>query len=132
MRKIIAVFLLVLFSQAFAVSPDARLDPDLKAIFNQLVLPAESKKLIGKKFSVVLSLKLATKRHLIFHDAYIKVSKDEKYQIAKWLFDPAVVSRVEGKNGIDCSVEFIVKEVRTEGVYRKMPHIVVEVVKINI
>ena len=131
MKKLITIFFIILISPVFAVSPDSKLDPDLLAIFNQLTSTDESKELIGKKFSMVLSLKYATKKHLVFHDAYIRVSKGEKYQIARWLFDPTIISSVVGKNGIECTVEFIIKEVKTKNVYKKMPHIIVEIIKLN-
>ena len=130
-RKGVAIALLLFCTLAFGISPDDELDSVLLHIYDQMVSPSESSKLVAETYTATLSLKHASDKYLIFFDAYIRVNDSEKYQIAKWLFDPSVVASVVGKEGIECTVRFVVKEVRTENVYSKMPHIVAEILSID-
>ncbi len=130
--KIYVILAFVISSNfAFAISSDGEMNSELVTIYNFLVSQESSSQLLGKKYTLKLSLKFASEKHLIFNDAYIRVDDKTKYQIAKWQFEEIIVSSIKGKRDIICDVAFIIKDVENKGLYSEMPHIVVEVLNIN-
>ncbi|MFT5104275.1 MAG: hypothetical protein ACI86C_001939 [Candidatus Latescibacterota bacterium] len=130
--KIFTILALILLSDmALAISPDSEMNDELISIYNVLVSKSDGSELLGKKYSINLSLKHASEKHLIFSDAYIKIDEDTRYQIAKWQFEEHIVNSIKGKYGIPCNVTFVIKSVENLGVYSSMPHIVVEVLSVN-
>lgn len=131
MKLILTVILVLCSNVSLALSPDSEINDELAAIYNQLVSSNPDAELVGRTYNLTLSLKHASKTHLIFNDAYISIDEKTRYQLAKWQFDEQLVRSVIGKRDISCKVIFVIRRVETRGVYSKMPHIVAEVLSVN-
>ena len=122
--------LLLISLPAYPIGPDKELNPAFDEIYQSLVSPEDSSELIGQNYTLELSLKFASEKHLLFHDAYMRTSDVERYQIAKWQFVPETAQSVVGQRDIKCSVTFNIKQVQKTGAYAAMPHIVVDITHI--
>ena len=100
-------------------------------VYITLTASGDSKELIRQEHTITLSLKFASDKYLIFHDAYVKFREGEKYQIAKWKFSPEVTKNITNKSDIPCEVTFIIDEVKKTGADKAMPHIVANVTKVS-
>lgn len=112
---------------AGAVEPDKDFNPALQEIYDSLTSPGDSSDLVGKEFTVELTVKYASRDHLVFHDAYLRADADTKYQIAKWELSPSVVDGIAGNRGAKCRVSFVIRDVRKTGVYEDMPHVIARI-----
>lgn len=130
MRYLLAVLFLLPVSVK-AVLLDENTSPDLKEIYEVLIQGENVSTILNKEFSIALTLKHASERHLIFSDAYLKINEKEKYQIAKWIFSPEQTNKIIGKSGIKCEIKFRVTEVKQTGVYKNMPHVIAKIIEIK-
>jgi hypothetical protein len=75
------LFLIAPLTQADQVADLSLLNPKLSQLYSTML---DGDDLIGKEVSVDLKLKYASTNHLLFHDAYIRVSADTKYSFLKF------------------------------------------------
>ncbi len=128
--KYVCILLFVIPGVTYAISPDENMNSELMPIYEALV-GSENERIINKEFTVTLVLKHASDRHIIFSDAYVKVSENEKYQIAKWEFSPEITKKISGKSGIKCKVTFVVSKINVGVPYKNIPHIVAKIMGIQ-
>lgn len=112
---------------AGAVEPDKDFNPALREIYDSLTSRGDSNELIGRELTAELIVKYATRDHLVFQDAYLRLDKDTKYQIARWEFSPAVVEGIAGSRGAKVRVSFVIRDVRKTGAYEEMPHVIARI-----
>jgi len=130
MKKILTLLLVILSANVLAISPDKNMNVELNGIYDSLTSKSDSTDLLNKEFKINLSLKFASEKYLIFHDAYIKTNDKEKYQIAKWQFQKETIKEIIGKDNIKCHVSFKIIKIQKNGPYETMPHIVVQITNI--
>ncbi len=132
MKRLIITILLYAFSiNALPITPSEDFNIELMEIYNSLIGDDESQELIGKEYTVSLSIRFASKKYLLFNDTYIRTSDTESYQIAKWEFSPSVVKNIIGKSNIKYNVTFKILNARKSQPYKGMPHIIAEILKIS-
>ncbi|MEM1221331.1 MAG: hypothetical protein AAGH40_01100 [Verrucomicrobiota bacterium] len=130
MKSTICIFLLGATSLLAAI-PTENLNPALLEIFE--AIQSADKGVEGKEYTINLTLKVGTEKFLIFSDAYLLNEKGgSKYQIGKWIFRPEQTEVLKGKNGSLCKVRFKIEELRTESPYSQMPHVVAEIISIEV
>ncbi len=127
----IAILFYIYSSNAFSLEPREDFNIELMGLYNSLISDGDSQELIGKEFTVLLSVRLANEKHLIFSDTYIRTSDTESYQIAKWEFSPATIKDMIGKSNVKFNVTFKVFNVRKSQPYKGTPHIIAKVLKIS-
>jgi len=125
MRK--AVISCFIFWASFlgAAVPAENLHKDLVVLFEKML--AQNEDLVGKEYTMDLTLKFGSDRFLIFSDAYIQADEETRYQIAKWKFTPDQTQGLEGKRGIPYRVTFTIEETFLEAPYTDMPHFVAKI-----
>ena len=131
MKAIVKWVVLMFWLNGSAVSLAEEMDPKLSEIYTLLISAGDSKKLIDQEHTVELSLKFASEKYLIFHDAYVRLNELERYQIAKWEFSPEVTRGIADKAGVACEVTFMIREVKKTGADKNMPHVVAAVSKVS-
>jgi hypothetical protein len=118
-------------SNVFALEPREGFNEALMEIYNSLISNGNSQELIGKEYTVLMSVKLASEKHLIFNDTYIRTSDNESYQVAKWEFSPATINNMIGKSNTKFNITFRILNIRKDIPYKDMPHIIATVLKIS-
>ena len=125
MRKAVISYYVLWASFLGAAVPAENLHKDLGILFEKLL--AQNEDLVGKEYTMDLTLKIGSDRFLIFSDAYIQVDEETRYQIAKWKFTPDQTKGLEGKSGVMCRVTFEIEEVLMAGPYSDMPHFIAKI-----
>ena len=132
MKILIATILTtILASGLFGATTTKELNPHLLDIFEQMKAEAKANELGEKEFEADLRVKVASKKFLIFSDAYLQADEETKYQIGKWIFTPDQVAGLEAKRGDIVTVKFKIDEVRTKAPYADMPHFVATILSIT-
>ena len=133
MKYIIFAAYAVLLSDAlFGATATEELNPELHRIFEKFQADPKDADLAGKEFEVDLTLKVASKKFLIFSDAYLQADEETKYQIGKWEFSPELTADLNAKRGDICRVRFKIDKVRTDPPYSDMPHFTATIVSLAI
>jgi hypothetical protein len=127
--SLIAALFYIYSSNTFALEPREGFNKGLIEIYNSLISDGNSDELIGKEFSALLTVRLASEKHLIFGDTYIRTNDTESYQIAKWEYSPAIIKDMIGKSNIKFNVTFKILHARKSEPYKSMPHIIAKVIR---
>ena len=125
MRKAIISCFVLWASFLGAAVPAENLHKDLVVLFEKML--AQNEDLVGKEYTMDLTLKFGSDRFLIFSDAYIQADEETRYQIAKWKFTPDQTQGLEGKSGVMCRVTFEIEEVLMSGPYSDIPHFIAKI-----
>ena len=123
---IIILFLVSPLTHAEQSADLSALNPKLSQLYDAMIVGGD---LVGKKVSVDLSLKYASKNHLIFDDAYIRVSAETRYSFLKFTKDmdlPAGLSQWK-----KVTVSFEIVAAHQGAVTGNMPYLEVRLLDIH-
>jgi len=128
MKYLIIVILSLLTPLAHAEQPAdlSLLNPRLAQLYSSMI---DGSDLIGQTVSVDLSLKYASKNHLLFDDSYIRVSPDTKYSFLK--FEKGMDLPAAVKQWKKVSVSFEIIAVHQGVVTSNMPYLEVKLLTIT-
>jgi len=131
MKRSLFALILIALGPLQGATPDKDLNPKLFPIYEEITTKGKDFGISGKEFEVDLILKFGSEKFLVFSDAYLLQDKDTKYQIAKWVFAPAIVSELNNEHALKCRVRFRIDQVVTEPPYSEMPHVVATVLDLK-
>jgi len=127
----IVILLYLYSSNAFSLEPGEDFNAELIEVFISLTSDGSSDELIGKEYTIPMNLKFASEEHLIFNDAYIKVSDTSAYQIAKWEFSTETIKDMIGKSNEVFNITFKVVNTEKMHPYKDIPHIIAKVLAVS-
>jgi hypothetical protein len=108
------------------------LSPDLLPVYESLVADSESTELVGKRLNLVLNLKFASEKYLLFSDTQIIVDDETKYYLIKWKFNADDVKEILGKSGVECTIQGTIIEVIKGPTSPGMPYVVAELESVEL
>jgi len=129
--RILLLLLIPLTADGAPPSATSQLHADLVPIYESLTSREPPANLVGKRLTLILTLKHASDRYLLFSDTLIVVDEKTRYYLIKWKFKPEDVASLAGKSNLKCKVTGKIIEAIKGPTSPRMPYIVVELLSVE-